>query len=61
MTEFFPSLTGRRREAPFLPVDEPVFARDAAGRLFKITRLCEMDPDTVYFVAEVIRGEGENG
>ena len=58
LTDFFPAI--ETKEAPFLPVDEPVFARDARGRLLKITHLTEMDEDTVYFVAEIIRKEASN-
>ena len=57
MTDFFPAIEAK--EAPFLPVDEPVFARDARGQLLKITHLTEMD-EAVYFVAEIIRKEASN-
>lgn len=41
----------------FLPADKPIFARDALGRTLKITRLCELDADTLFFVAEITRRE----
>jgi hypothetical protein len=48
-------------EFRFLPADKPVFIRDALGRMLKITRVCEMDDSTLYFVAEIVRRESADG
>jgi hypothetical protein len=59
MADFFTEFGGPCRETPFLPVDRPVFVRDERGRLFKITRLCELGEKTVIFAVDIVREKEE--